>query len=223
MDVILAMDLMQGKVVHGRKGERATYRPLTWGLSPTTDPIEYVRFLRPRFLYVADLDRIQGRGSHDDAIRSCSALVEHTYLDRGCRSPSDCPHYPGITDVVGTETAGDDLSIYQGGYLSLDLQDGKVLPRGTDPVSLLAGFGSLDFEGVILLNIAAVGTSTMPAEVELRSWREACDCPLLYGGGIAGADDLGLLQELGYQGAILSTALHRGRIPLALVQEGCLC
>jgi phosphoribosylformimino-5-aminoimidazole carboxamide ribotide isomerase len=223
MDVILAMDLMNGMVVQGLKGERGSYRPLDWGLSPTVDPVEYVRFLRPHYLYIADLDRIRGQGAHDEIIYSCAKQVEHTYLDRGCRSPADCFHQTNITNVVGTETAGEDLSCYHGGYLSLDIREGNVIPTGTDPLYMLGRLGSLDFEGVILLNIGAVGTSTIPPQVILRSWRDAWDGPLLYGGGVAEKRDLIRLRDLGYEGAIIATALHRRQIPLSLVQEGCLC
>jgi phosphoribosylformimino-5-aminoimidazole carboxamide ribotide isomerase len=217
------MDLMGGAVVHGLRGKRNRYRPLDWGLSPTADPLSYVQFLRPRFLYIADLDRIQGRGNQDDAIRSCTAQVERTYLDRGCRTPADCLGQPGIIDVVGTETAGNDLSLYHGGYVSLDIREGQMIPSGLDPLHLLFRLGTLDFEGAILLNIGAVGTSMLPAETTLRSWREAWDGPLLYGGGVAGEVDLERLRDLGYQGAIVATALHRGQIPLARIQEGYLC
>jgi phosphoribosylformimino-5-aminoimidazole carboxamide ribotide isomerase len=223
MDVILAMDLMNGRVVHGTKGDRDSYRPLDWGLSPTADPVEYVRFLHPRYLYIADLDRIQGRGSHDTIIRVCANLVEHTYLDRGCRSPADCLYQVGITDVVGTETAGEDLSRYQGGYLSLDIRDERVIPSGIDPTRMLSRLESLHFDGAILLNIGAVGMSALPTRTVLRSWRDAWKGPLLYGGGVAGEEDLTLLQEMGYQGAIMTTALHRGRVSLSRIQEGCLC
>lgn len=223
MDVILAMDLMSGTVVHGMRGERESYRPLCWGLSPTADPVEYVRYLHPRFLYIADLDRIEGRGGHDAVIRSCASLVEHTYLDRGCRTPNDCFHYQRITNVVGTETAGNDLSCYHGGYISLDIRDGKVLPLGISPSSILSVLSSLDFEGAILLNVGAVGTSIPSPEKDLQSWRRAWDGPLLYGGGIAGLSNLGLLRDLGYQGAIIATALHHRLIPLTIIQEGCLC
>jgi phosphoribosylformimino-5-aminoimidazole carboxamide ribotide isomerase len=223
MDLILAMDLMKGRVVHGQKGERDSYQPLVWGLSPSTDPIEYVRFLRPRYLYIADLDRIRQEGSHDPAVLSCAGLVERTYLDRGCRSPEDYLHHPALVNVVGSETAGEDLSLYHGGYLSLDIKGGTVLPSGRDPLTMLSSMASLDFEGAILLNIGAVGTGAMPAEGLLRSWRASYPGALLYGGGVAGEQDLHLLNTLGYQGAIVSTALHRGRIPLTLLREGYLC
>ncbi len=222
MDVILAMDLMNGVVVHGLKGMRNSYRPLDWGLSPTADPVGYVRHLHPRYLYIADLDRIGGRGSHDEVIQACAALVQHTWLDRGCRTPADCLDQPHITDVVGTETAGN-LSAYPGGYLSLDIQEGRVLPLRTDPAFMLAGLAEMAFDGAILLNLSAVGTRSLPDETTLRSWRDACDRPLLYGGGVAGMADLALLRDLGYQGVILATALHHGAVPLPLVQEGCLC
>jgi len=223
MDLILAMDLMRGQVVHGQKGERETYRPLSWGLSPTTDPEEYVRFLRPRYLYIADLDRIRGEGSHDRAVRACVALAERTYLDRGCRTPGDYIRHPSVVNVVGTETAGTDLSLYHDAYLSLDMQEGKVIPTGEDPVVMLSMLPSLDFAGAILLNIGAVGTSTLPRKNDLQSWRDAYEGRLLYGGGVKGREDLDLLKRLGYQGAIVATSVHRGLIPLSLIQEGCLC
>ena len=151
MDLVLAMDLKEGSVVHGKRGDRAKYRPLTWGISPTADPAGYLAVMQPRFLYIADLDRIAGTGSHDAAIASCARRVECCYVDRGCRSPDDLLTGAHIVNVVGTETAGD-LSRYRGGMLSLDVRDGLVLPKKRNtcrcplrsrgsPVRLLPGPG----------------------------------------------------------------------------------
>ncbi|MDD1673056.1 MAG: nickel transporter [Methanomicrobiales archaeon] len=223
MDLILAMDLMKGQVVHGQKGERNTYRPLVWGISPSTEPVEYVRFLRPRFLYIADLDHIQGTGSHIRAIYECAREVTKCYVDRGCRSPDDYLSNPSITNVVGTETAGSDLTLYHGGFLSLDMREGRVVPSGEDPVQLLTELDTLDFEGVILLNIGAVGTGTIPPLTDLKSWRGAFKGTLFYGGGVGREKDLYLLYRLGYEGVLISTSLHRGLIPLSFFREGYLC
>ena len=117
MDLVLAMDLKNGFVVHGKKGDRASYRPLTWGLSPVADPIRYLEVMQPRYLYIADLDRIAGTGSHDPIILSCAGMVERCYIDRGTRSPDDSLEGVHIVNVVGTETAGDLLQ-YTGDALA---------------------------------------------------------------------------------------------------------
>ena len=74
MELVLAMDLRGNMVVHGKSGLRETYKPLDWGLSPTAEPVDFVRAIAPKYIYIADLDRIEGTGSHDALIRSCAAL-----------------------------------------------------------------------------------------------------------------------------------------------------
>ena len=148
MELILALDLAGGLVVHGKSGNRAGYRPLSWGLAPSAEPETYLSVMRPRFLYIADLESIQGRTPQDDLVRRCAALVERCYLDRGFRSSAECAAVDGVTPVVGTETAAatiKDLREYpdrlsQHRYqrragASLGHQaDGDAAPRGRDVV-----------------------------------------------------------------------------------------
>lgn len=220
MDLILAMDLMQGQVVHGMRGDRAGYRPLTWGLVATADPIAQVRQIAPRFLYIADLDRIMGTGSHERAIESCVRLVDRCYLDRGIRSPADCWQLAGVINVVGTETGGRDLGQYPGGFLSIDIRDGRVIPCGWTPAAVLKRARTWAFEGCILLNMGAVGTECGLDRGELGKLRSTYPGRLLYGGGVGTENDLDLLQELGFDGAIVATAMHRGAIPPASIRRG---
>ncbi len=226
MELILALDLKGGLVVHGREGKRASYRPLTWGLAPSAEPHAYVSTLKPRFLYIADLDGIEGGRPQDDAVRRCASLVERCYLDRGCRTPAECDEIADVTPVVGTETAAasiDGLAGYRGGYLSVDVRDGRVIPWGMDPVAVLERAAAMSFEGCIVLNIAAVGTQTGLSRERLARMRAAYTGRLLYGGGIAGTDDIALLADAGFDGAIVATAVHRGAIPLVWLQRGCPC
>jgi phosphoribosylformimino-5-aminoimidazole carboxamide ribotide isomerase len=219
MDVILAMDLKGGLVVHGPKGERESYRPLTWGLSGSAVPREYLETLGPRFLYIADLDRIMGKGSHDADIRLCCRMVERCYVDRGIRSPSDC--LPGVINVVGTETAGEDLSVYRGGFLSLDIKDGRVIPGARDPVKVLIEAQDHFFDGCLVLNLASVGTGGgLPPLPWLRALRESYGKTLLFGGGVSGAKDLDMLRDSGFDGAVIATAVHKGKIPVRVLREG---
>jgi phosphoribosylformimino-5-aminoimidazole carboxamide ribotide isomerase len=219
MDVILAMDLKGGLVVHGQKGERESYRPLTWGLSDSAEPRKYLETLGPRFLYIADLDRITGEGSHNAAISLCCQMVERCYVDRGIRSPADC--LPVVTNVVGTETAGEDLSVYRGGFLSLDIKDGVVIPGGQDPLQILEEAEDLPFDGCLVLNLASVGTGGgLPPVSWLKGLRERYGKTLLFGGGVSGGGDMDTLRDTGFDGAVIATAVHRGKIPARVLREG---
>ncbi len=226
MELILAADLMGGMVVHGEKGDRTTYRPLTWGLAPSAEPADYIDALCPRYLYIADLDRIAGTGDHTGVIAGCAARVEVCYVDRGCRSRADFLAIDHVVNVVGTETGASSpagLSAYQGGYLSIDVKDGQVIPWGLPPVAVLKNAAEMSFDGCIILNIGAVGTGGgMPAD-RLEDLRSAYDGRLLYGGGVGGTEDLGHLSDAGFDGAIIATALHRGAIPLQWIRRGEVC
>jgi phosphoribosylformimino-5-aminoimidazole carboxamide ribotide isomerase len=224
MDLILAVDLRNGEVVHGMSGNRDRYLPLDWGHSASAEPVEFVRALRPKFLYIADLDRIEGTGSHDTVIRTCAKLVDRCYVDRGIRTPDDYLTGTNIVNVIGTETCGDDLTRYQEGFLSIDIKHGRVIPSGRKPVDLLVEADRLGFPGCIVLSLDAVGTEKgVELQQTLRSMRLAYSGTLLYGGGVATVEDLRQLADAGFDGAIIATALHRGAIPLAWVQEGRLC
>ncbi len=226
MELILAVDLAGGLVVHGRKGERESYRPLTWGLAPSAEPVAYLSHLRPRFLYIADLDRIRGGRPHDDLVRQSASLVERCYLDRGCRSPAECTEPDGVTPVVGTETAArtvEGLAAYPGGFLSADIRGGRVIPWGIEPAALLEQVSAMPFEGCIILNIGAVGTEEGLSEACLEEMRSRYPGRLFYGGGVSGPDDIYLLADLGFDGAIVATAVHRGSIPLAWIRRGHPC
>ena len=223
MDLILAADLKGSCIVHGRSGNRDNYLPVVSPLASSSKPAQYLQEIRPRYLYVADLDRITGTGSHDSIIPTLAGLVEVILLDRGCRSPDDLLTYPGVINVVGTETAGGDLGGYSGGYLSVDMKDGRVLPDNQDPITVLAMAAGCSFEGCILLDIGGVGTQRGLNPAFLDRCRSAYPSRLLWGGGVATMDDLYLLRDSGFDGAIIATALHVGAIPVDLIRGGHLC
>jgi phosphoribosylformimino-5-aminoimidazole carboxamide ribotide isomerase len=223
MELILAMDLRHNLVVHGKSGQRAGYKPLDWGRSPTAEPVGFVRAIAPRNIYIADLDRIEGTGSHDRMVRDCARQVSACYVDRGCRSPEDLLSGYHIRNIVGTETGGDELARYEGGFLSVDIRDGRVIPSGSRPVDFLRRANGWKFEGCIILNIGAVGTEIGLARETLEAMRAAYHGKLFYGGGVANVADLEMLSDAGFDGAIIATALHHGAVPLAWIRRGCCC
>jgi phosphoribosylformimino-5-aminoimidazole carboxamide ribotide isomerase len=84
MRCILACDLMGGIVVRGVRGERDRYRPISEysQLVATPDPVDVIRTIRPRETYIADLDRITGRGDSLQIIAGLSKLTR-TMADAG--------------------------------------------------------------------------------------------------------------------------------------------
>ncbi len=225
MELVLALDLRRNTVVHGKSGMRATYKPLDWGLSPTAEPVGFVQAVAPRYLYIADLDRIEGTGSHDNVILTCSSLVDCCYVDRGIRTPSDLLTGSNIKNVVGTETSLADLSRYHEGYLSVDVANGKVIPTGESPEAVLRSARDWDFEGCIILNLGFVGTEKgiNAGTGPLEAWRSAFEGRLLYGGGVSSVADLTVLKDTGFDGAIIATALHSGTVPAEWIRRGYSC
>jgi phosphoribosylformimino-5-aminoimidazole carboxamide ribotide isomerase len=189
----------------------------------TADPLGFVSAIRPRFLYIADLDRIEGTGFHDAIIRQCAQQVGCCYVDRGCHSPSDLLENGNIVNIIGTESGGSDLSIYDEGLLSIDIKDGKVIPCNRDPVEVLEWARHWDFDGCIMLNVSAVGTLGGIDQHLLKKMRKTYDLPLYYGGGVATSDDLESISSAGFDGAIISTALHKGIIPIEWIRRGEYC
>ena len=220
MELILAVDLRSGLVVHGAAGARETYRPLDWGLSPSAEPAAYLAALRPRNLYIADLDRIERTGDHAALIHRLASTVATCYVDAGFASAMECRDTTGFVPVLGTETAADALGDCPDGVLSLDCRDGRVLPHGEDPAAFLGRVRDLAFAAHLYLDVGSVGTGRGFDMGPLARVRDATDRRLLYGGGVASTADLDLLRDAGYDGAIVATAVHRGAVPLDAVRRG---
>jgi phosphoribosylformimino-5-aminoimidazole carboxamide ribotide isomerase len=220
MELILAVDLMGGLVVHGAAGARETYRPLDWGLAPSAEPEAYLAALGPRHVYIADLDRIMRAGDHAALIARLAPRVETCYVDAGFASAAECRAATGFVPVLGTETAGDALGDCPDGVLSLDCRDGRVLPHGEDPAAFLERVRDLAFGAHLYLDIGSVGTGRGLDPALLGRVRSASGRRLLWGGGVASEADLDLLAETGYDGAIVATAVHRGTVTLDAVRRG---
>lgn len=223
MDLYLATDLKSGLIVHGMSGMRDQYHPVRSLHADTADPIGFISQIRPKNLYVADLDRISHTGDHDRLIPELAAQTDLLLLDRGCRGPDDLLDLSGVKNIIGTETAGDLLDQFSGGVLSVDMKGERVIPWNADPVDFLLSCQEYSFEMVILLDIGGVGTRRGLDPHRLQSLRDAYSGPLLWGGGVSHEDDLAMLAGAGYDGAIIATAVHTGVIPVEYIRRGTFC
>ena len=229
MRCIYVLDILNGAVVHALRGERSRYEPIA-GFSrivSTSEPLGILQELRPREVYIADLNLLTGRGDNLAVIKKISTLAR-TMADTGISKASDLDRLPAsVSPVLGTETASlqliEELSREQRIVVSIDMMKRKVLARDPElavqtPLQLLQRLNALKLESVILLELDRVGTSAGLDGQFLENAAAATEHPLILGGGVKGEDDLRALQDMGFSGALLATALHNGRIPVAWVQ-----
>jgi HisA/HisF family protein len=246
MEIVPVIDLRGGLAVRGRSGARASYRPVMSRLrggapEDLSDPLAlleaYRAALRPDRLYVADLDRIEGRGDQHAVVDriACAAPEATILLDAGTfRAGDDRRPAPGgslrVVPVVATETLSSLADLREtgrrvgsrGAAFSLDLGDRGVLSSSPEVAAvgerdLLRQAQNCGFKTAILLLLGGVGTgSGLPRERLLRLRQAAPEVELLAGGGLATAADLEFLAASGFSGALVGTALHEGWLGLGV-------
>ncbi|HOU70618.1 MAG TPA: HisA/HisF-related TIM barrel protein [Methanothrix sp.] len=234
MRCIFVLDILNGAVVHALRGERKNYRPIDEFSSvvSTSDPALIMQELRPREVYVADLNQITGEGDSLEAIKEISRRAK-TMADIGVSSLADLDRLPpAVSPVLGTETAsislikeaaGRSFQSWGKALVSIDLKKGRLLSSdpglaGREPIDLLKRLNHLDLEAVIILDLDRVGASAGLDRPLLEAATEASDHPLILGGGVRGEKDLADLEEMGFAGALVATAVHNGRIPLSKIR-----
>lgn len=229
-DLVPVIDLMGGKVVHARAGERDRYRPLEGSrLCASAEPEAVVAGLLAfhpfRRIYVADLDAIRGQGDHRAAIRALAGAFPEVslWVDAAFAGACACRRFldAGLGELVlGSESQADltMVELLQGEerwVLSLDY-------RGDEPLGPPALFARPDLwpKRVIAMTLARVGLGAGPDIERLRAIRSTAPDRRLYAaGGVRGPDDLLALRELGCAGALVASALHDGRLDRAALER----
>ncbi len=177
--------------------------------------------------YIADLDAIQRRGDNRRVVADLRDRFPklEIWVDAGFGTPADwAPWRPcGIRPVVGSESQADTRSAVEllaalrsaAPVLSLDFLGGRFL----GPAELLRT-PALWPERVIVMTLDRVGMGAGPDLERLEELRRrAPDRRMFVGGGVRDAEDLARLQDLGLHGALVSTALHQGRIGRQVLDE----
>ena len=223
MKIYFVIDILNGKVVRAFKGFRDRYAPIHEfsKVVNSSDVSDVIRTIKPRFLYIADLDKIMGIGSNTKIIEN--VMAEHVIVDFGFRDWKEVYNLK-FTPVLGTETF--DITklekIERDVFVSVDLKGNELLDASRsfkNWIELLEYLNTFDLMGVIILTLDRVGTGTLSLDI-LTKAIQLSDNPTFAGGGICSMRDILTLKELGYDGALISTAVHLGRIPLDIVQKG---
>lgn len=215
------IDVMGGKVVLARKGEREKYKPISL-FSEIVDCDEVddvVKKVAPKYLYVADLDRIESRGDNIEVIEDLCKYVQELIADCGFKAGESLNF--NFVPVLGSETFDLTKIPNQKIYVSLDFKDKFLDASGKfksfeDAVEFLNSF---EIEAIVVLSLKNVGTFFANFELAERVL-EISDHPVMLGGGIAGIEDLERAKEIGLSGVLVATAVHKKKIPVEIVRKG---
>jgi phosphoribosylformimino-5-aminoimidazole carboxamide ribotide isomerase len=228
MRCILACDLLDGVVVRGVRGDRERYRPINEysKVVATSAPLEVIRAMRPRETYIADLDRITGRGDNLPVIKELSQLTR-TMVDAGAAVPDDVARLRRASQAVilGTETAS--LALIRECHssdtiVSVDMKGGQMMAvdpaLATTPLEVVRLLDDYALDAIILLDVARVGSGEGVDFGLLASAASASRHEIIVGGGVRDMDDLDLIVAAGGAGAIIASAVHAGTIPLQVIR-----
>lgn len=218
MQIIPVIDLKSGLVVHAKHGQRAQYQPIQSCLCPGSQAHDVVAGLLALYpfqtFYIADIDAIQGSGSHARLIDVLCQTHPHIiwWVDNGNHPQSSMPNR---RMVIGSE------SIHQ-------IQDYNDLYKKLDGDFVLSldylnetPLGTIDLHGnaeywpkeVICMTLHAVGSNQGADWQHISALKKLHAKTSLYAaGGVCDANDLLQLRAQGIAGALIATALHHGKI-----------
>jgi len=242
MRVLGVLDLMHGRAVHARAGDRDQYeavRAVAGNAIEPGDPAALGRAYRDGCgvdeLYVADLDAIMGHAAQSRSVSELAAGGP-VWLDAAVSSVERAEHALtlGIARViVGLETlcsweALREICASIGGdrvAFSLDLRDGALMARADvargEPAHVVAALAvEAGVDSIVVIDVRRVGTGAgLDLELIRRVRQAAPGVALLAGGGVRGIEDIQRLADVGCDGVLIATALQRGTLGAADVQK----
>ena len=183
--------------------------------------------IRPKEVYIADLNRLMGsKGNNKELIKSISSFCK-TMLDYGVKNLADLNDASKIASnvILGSETASLDLIERASKFditVSVDIKNNSVISCDrnieSNPLDFIKILNDFDLKNLIILNMDAIGTKKGIDRDFLLNVSKTSKHQLILGGGIKNLDDIKLLKEIGFSGALVATAIHDGSIPLELVR-----
>ncbi|GBF35895.1 MAG TPA: HisA/HisF family protein [Methanothermococcus okinawensis] len=222
MEIIPVLDIMSGIAVCGRGGDRKNYRPLKTVLCNSSDPLEVARRYRregAEKIYIADLDAITKKGNNFCIIKS---IEGYKILDGGITSKLELENLRSLNIcdkvVVGTETLRDLDLLNEDIILSLDFKNGELLsPINYTLEEILDRLNSSI--PLIILDISSVGTQRGINWNLVEEVMKKVENPIYVGGGVRDEKDLKRCYDMGIQGVLIGTGIHRGTLNLREIIE----
>ncbi len=233
MRLLFVMDLLNGVVVHAKRGERAKYMPvhLSSSVVSSSEPMHVIEAVRPSEVYIADLNRLMGTGTNIETLDAIRKNYRDIWiaLDYGVKSSSELEEIARIADsiILGTETASLELIQAAASYpitVSIDMFQHRV--RASDvrmkiePLRLIEELDGYPVESIIILELDRVGTNSGIDTDFIARCVERSSHDILCGGGVRNYEDIYKLEAIGVKGALVATAVHEGAITVSGLRTG---
>jgi phosphoribosylformimino-5-aminoimidazole carboxamide ribotide isomerase len=236
--LILALDLLDGSVVHAKRGEREKYEPihLFSSIVRSSDPVHVIDAINPDEVYIADLNRLMGTGDNKGIMNALRNKTKKTRItvEYGIKKKEDLKEAvkAEIADnfILGTETASMDLicevsesDIFDIDIsVSVDLINREVLTGDKrmkiDPLLLIKELNEYPIRDVIVLELGRIGTKSGIDFNFLARAVAVSEHDVLCGGGVRNCEDVRKMAEIGVKGALVATAIHDVSIPASLLR-----
>ncbi len=230
MDVIPAVDLMDGKVVRLSKGKPE----LVTSYEHLGDPVSVAKRWEAegaRFIHVVDLDAALGTGSNLNVIEAITRSVEVPLqvgggvrtFELACKLLNLGVSRCILASVAFSEPLVVKMLLEKFGrtrvVVALDNLNGMVLIKGwKDSAEITVNEAAVKFSemGVSLFLVTSVardGTLTGP---DIHVLDQICrkGINVIAAGGISSLDDLIVLKKIGVNGVVVGKALYEGRFSL---------
>ncbi len=231
MEVIPAIDLMNGKIVRLSRGNPKTAKVY----SDFGNPLETANKWKnegAKKLHIIDLDAAFGLGDNIPTIteiaRNLSVPIQ---VGGGIRTMKDVENLlrvgisqvilgalafrePGVLREIA-EKFGENIAV-----VALDNKEGKIMvegwktPTGLDVKEAIRKFVSLSVRAFLVTSIIRDGMLSGP---DIKTLKEACkesDAIVIAAGGISNIDDLAILKSIGVEAVVIGKALYEGKFTL---------
>lgn len=225
MQIIPVIDLLNGVVVHAKKGDRQHYQAIQSSLTKSSQPLDIVSALLDLHpfeqLYIADLNAIQKLKKNDtsnyNVIESITQQFPHLklWVDAGISNSTELNIWQklDIRLVLGSENFA-----HLSNFTSLNHDNDFVLsldfmPQGYQgPIELLTHQEYWP-QDVIVMSLDSVGANQgVNSDLLNAIVAKANGFNIYAAGGVRGSEDLVTLKKMGVHGALVATALHLGQL-----------
>ena len=226
LQVIPVIDLKGNNVVHAKHGLRDNYQPIQSVLSAFSDVFSVVDGLLKlypfRTIYIADIDAITNSGSHFEQIELLSGLYPQItwWVDVGISNVNARLLYApqaNIRVVFGSENIHtlQDYRAMSYAYESRHVLSLDKLNNAELGAAELHNTGLYWPDDAICMTLNNVGSNAGPDFARLQTLQQlnlARKKPanLFAAGGARNMEDLLMLKQLGFAGALVASALHNG-------------